>query len=903
MPSIKRMFFVVLISIMIVTTGFSSETKGTVNIMKETKETSQSDVYTEKYRPQYHFSTPQGRLADPNGLVYFDGEYHLFHQKMGTWAHAVSRDLLHWEHLPIALEHDELGQALSGSAIVDSNDTSGLFDGEAGMIAFYTNTTGGEAQSIAYSKDKGRTWERYEGNPVIENPNIKDFRDPKVFWHEESKKWVMVVSTDKSVTFYNSEDLIDWEYQSRFGDGEGSHVAVWETPDLFRLPIDGDENNEKWVLHVGIGDNDVTDGSTSQYFIGEFDGTEFVNSNSAETILYTDVGQDFYAAQSFSNIPEQDGRRIWLGWMVNWRYPYQSPTEPWMGAMSIPRELTLRTTADGSVRLFQEPISEIENIRAINHSVDPFTLEGDHRISGFSGTTYEFEAVVEWSDIEEFGIRLRQSEDEETIIGVNLDLEKVFLDRKESGLETLIDRNGEQFSFGKRFEENFVKENKQIKIRGLVDESSVEVFIDDGEIVFTNLIYTKPTNSGIELYSKGGSADIVSLDFYHLHSTWRDQPAKDEVEGVVVSEDGIELEIGESVSIIANAKPDWLPVTKPFLWEIAEQGIIDIDTINDNSITITGDELGLTTVTVFDPSGSKSKDIIVRVSKDKDSEYTNGWGPSPVTGVFSGKWDIIDESNISSRVIHNPDWVEIYREEVLKGDFSVSADIEWVNQGDEGFPKYGINITDGEGTVVSAFFNNDIHKLETFARYKNEDLNWEGIELPTDTDLKESQTLKVEKLGDTFSFYYNDEKMYERIVQMDSDISVGIINENTTAKFTKFTIEKVIEDDEDNEFEGDHPGVDDESKVDDDSGKDHGQGDNNDLKKEEEKGTIMDSDSKESNEVKGKTSLEQEKDPEPDNALPSTATNMFNLLLIGFGAIFVGAVLWLIAKNRSQLEY
>lgn len=900
MPSIKRMMFTVLISIMIVTIGFSSETGGVVNAMKETKKADQPDVYTEKYRPQYHFSTPQGRLADPNGLVYFDGEYHLFHQKMGTWAHAVSKDLLHWEHLPIALEHDELGQALSGSAIVDSNDTSGLFDGEAGMIAFYTNTTGGEAQSIAYSKDKGRTWERYEGNPVIENPDIKDFRDPKVFWHEESGKWIMVVSTDKSVTFYNSENLIDWEYQSRFGDEEGSHVAVWETPDLFRLPVDDDENNEKWVLHVGIGDNDVTDGSTSQYFIGEFDGTEFVNSNSAETVLYTDVGQDFYAAQSFSNIPEQDGRRIWLGWMVNWRYPYQSPTDPWMGSMSIPRELTLRTTEDGSVRLYQEPISEIENIRATNHSVDPFSLEGDHSIKGFSGTTYEFEAVVEWDDIEEFGIRLRQSEEEETVIGVNPDLEKIFLDRTESGLEALIDRNGEQFSFGKRFEEKFSKDKKQVKIRGLVDESSVEIFIDDGEIVFTNLIYTKPTNSGIELYSKGGSVDIVSLDFYHLHSTWREQPAKDEVESVIVSEDDIELEIGESVSIIANAKPDWLPVTKPFLWEIDEQGIIDIDTINDNSITITGDELGLTTVTVFDPSRSKSKAITVRVSKDKDSEYTNGWGPSPVTGVFSGKWDIIDESNISSRVIHNPDWLEIYREDVIKGDFSVSADIEWMNQGDEGFPKYGINITDGEGTVVSAFFNHDIHKLETFARYKNEDLNWESVELPTDTDLQEAQTLKIEKSGDIFSFYYNDEKMYERMVQMNSDMSVGIINENTAAKFTKFTIDKGIEDNESGES---HP------EVDDDFEKDHEQGDNNDLKednklkKEKEKNTTMSSDSNESNGVKGKTNLEHEKDREPDNALPSTATNMFNLLLIGCGTIFVGAMLWLIAKRRSRFEY
>src|SRR5690625_3036859 len=193
--------------------------------------------------------------------------------------------MVHWEHFPIALDYDELGQALSGSVVVDWNDSSGLFDGDAGLVAIYTNTKGGEAQSIAYSRDKGRTWERYDDNPVIKNPNIKDFRDPKVFWHEETEKWVMVVSTDQSVTFYNSNNLIDWERQSEFGNEEGSHVAVWETPDMFQLPVNGDENNKKWVLHVSIGDNEITDGSTAQYFIGEFDGSEFVNDHSAETVL------------------------------------------------------------------------------------------------------------------------------------------------------------------------------------------------------------------------------------------------------------------------------------------------------------------------------------------------------------------------------------------------------------------------------------------------------------------------------------------------------------------------------------------------------------------------------------------------------------------------------------------
>ncbi|MFA9457913.1 GH32 C-terminal domain-containing protein [Halalkalibacter sp. AB-rgal2] len=749
-----------------------------------------NDYYTELYRPQFHFSTPAGRLADPNGLIYFESEYHLFHQKMGTWAHAVSQDLIHWEHLPIALEHDELGQALSGSAVVDWNDTSGFFDGEAGMVAIYTSTHGGEAQSIAYSKDNGRTWERYGGNPVIENPGIKDFRDPKVFWHDETEKWVMVVSTDKSVAFYNSSNLIEWEYQSKFGDDQGSQVAVWECPDLFRLPVDGDKHNQKWVLHVSIGDNHVTDGSTAQYFVGEFDGYEFTNINPADEVLFTDFGQDFYAAQSFNDISSDDGRRIWLGWMANWRYPYQSPTFPWMGSMSIPRELSLRTV-DDSIRLFQEPIREIESLRATKYTIDSFILEGEHTIKDFSGSTYEFEMVIAYDDVDEFGIRLRQSEENETVAGVDVNSEKVFLDRSNAGLETLVDRNGDTFQFGKRFETDYPTDKKQIKLRGLVDESSVELFIDDGEYVFTNLIYTKPTNRGIELYSHGGKVEILSLDFYHLDSIWRVSPADGEIERIVVSEEEVVLEVGELTELIAHAKPDWLNVLSPFEWEVAKAGLIELKAIDETIVSITGIEMGTTSVTISDPNSGIFKDITVRVVEDRTSKYTDGWGPSPLTGRVSGNWDIFDQTSLSSHIEFNPEWKEIFREEVLTTDFSVSTDIQWIDQGDEGFPKYGVTIQDEEGTMVSAFFNVDINQLETFARNHHQDFGWEGVDLPAGTDLQEASTLKVEKEGDIFTFYINGEQMYERIVEMKGDMSVGLINENTKAEFRNFEVEKL----------------------------------------------------------------------------------------------------------------
>ena len=275
---------------------------------------------------------------------------------------------------------------------------------------------------------------------------------------------------------------------------------------------------------MSVGDNDATNGSTAQYFIGEFDGMTFVNDNSPETVLTTDFGQDFYAAQSFSDIPDEDGRRIWLGWMANWRYPYQSPTDPWMGSMSIPRELSLRTIEDGSIRLFQGPIQEIESLRANTHHVEAFRLEGDHPIDAFVSTTFEFEMIVEWDDVEEFGIRLRQSEEEEAVFGVDTATNKIFLDRSNAGLEQLTDRNGNMYQFGNRHETDYPMERKQIKIRGLVDESSIELFVNEGEFAFTKLIYTKPTNNAIELYTKGGSVDVVQLDFFELHSTWRERP-------------------------------------------------------------------------------------------------------------------------------------------------------------------------------------------------------------------------------------------------------------------------------------------------------------------------------------------------------------------------------------------
>ncbi|HTG68533.1 MAG TPA: glycoside hydrolase family 32 protein, partial [Candidatus Udaeobacter sp.] len=274
--------------------------------------------YNEPYRPQFHFTPVQNWMNDPNGLVYFEGEYHLFYQYNPygntwgnmSWGHAVSKDLVHWNHLPVALEPDRLGMIFSGTAVVDEHNTSGFFKGKSGgMVAIYTSAGETQQQSIAYSADNGRTWMKYEGNPVLPNPGIKDFRDPKVFWHDKTQRWIMAISAGDKVLFYASSDLKAWTYLSEFGAKAGDHSGVWEVPELFELPVDGDPSHTKWILKVDINPGEKNQGSRGQYFIGQFDGTNFVNDNPSDKVLWVDYGKDFYASLSWNHLPE---RRVWI---------------------------------------------------------------------------------------------------------------------------------------------------------------------------------------------------------------------------------------------------------------------------------------------------------------------------------------------------------------------------------------------------------------------------------------------------------------------------------------------------------------------------------------------------------------------------------------------------------------
>ncbi len=333
--------------------------------------------YAEQYRPQFHFSPEAHWMNDPNGLVYLDGEYHLFYQYYPDsnvwgpmhWGHAVSPDMIHWKHLPVALFPDSLGYIFSGSAVADVKNTSGLGSAEnPPLVAIFTyhdpigeknGSNKFQNQGLAYSIDKGRTWTKYPGNPVLKSPGIRDFRDPKVFWHNESDKWIMILAVNDRVHLYSSPNLLDWTFLSEFGQGIGAHGGVWECPDLFRIKVRG-TNEMKWVMLVSINPGGPNGGSATQYFVGNFDGTNFIKEN--KEIQWVDWGRDNYAGVTWSNVPESDGRRLFLGWMSNWQYANVVPTHVWRSAMTVPRELALMHTGDGYL-LVSNPVRELESLR------------------------------------------------------------------------------------------------------------------------------------------------------------------------------------------------------------------------------------------------------------------------------------------------------------------------------------------------------------------------------------------------------------------------------------------------------------------------------------------------------------------------------------------------------------
>ena len=455
----------------------------------ETIDTIEKQLFTERHRPQYHFTPPSKWMNDPNGMVYYEGEYHLFYQFYPDsnvwgpmhWGHAVSRDMISWEHLPIALYPDSLGLIFSGSAVIDWNNTTGFGEpSNPPMVAIFTHhllkgeQEGGndfQVQSIAYSLDKGRSWEKYDGNPVIPSTGIRDFRDPKVIWHEESQRWVMALSANDRVKFYTSPDLKAWEFASDFGPGQGSPGRPWECPDIF--PLTDEKGVQKWVLIVSVQSNAPNKGTGTSYFIGDFDGHTFTNDDPAEYINWLDYGTDNYAFVTWSDIPKEDGRRLGIGWMSNWQYAQVVPTEAWRSAMTLPRSLKLVQTEDG-YRLHSPPVREIETyIQETRHEDDSIF-------------------VVDFKTDGEFKVEISNNLGELIVISAIDGFLRV--DRTNSGV--------------KRFFEGFAAEHTAelesivpSDVRIFVDASSVEVFVNEGalvmtEIVFPSVPYTEVSTSG-----------------------------------------------------------------------------------------------------------------------------------------------------------------------------------------------------------------------------------------------------------------------------------------------------------------------------------------------------------------------------------------------------------------------
>lgn len=523
----------------------------------------------EPYRPQLSYSPASRWMNDPNGLVYHDGEYHLFYQfnpngnSWGdmSWGHAVGTDLVHWTELPVALAaeknaHGDVTQMFfSGSIVVDPANTSGFGqDGKPAMVAMYTSVypqamtlgngkavrAGTQGQSLVYSIDRGRSWTQHAGNPVIELPpapyqdEYREFRDPKVFWYEPERKWVMVAALPlrHKALLYSSTDLRNWKYMSEFGPANAIG-GMWECPDLFELPVDGDPARRKWVLTMNLNPGGPAGGSGAQYFIGQFDGTAFradgataptgaaAGSRAASAqpggiVNWLDFGADFYAAVTWNGAP--DGKRILVGWMSNWLYAQQVPTAPWRSAQSVARELTLRTL-DGQVRLIQQPVAAFDRLRGkLLYAATGRDMQqggaGSARLDA-EGRPVDILLSFDPGTAQRSGVKVHVGANgEETVVGYDRLSGQVYIDRSKAGDGTFWP------GFAARHAAPLALRDGMVKLRILVDTASVTVFAGENEVTLSDQVFPAAASSAITLFAEGGAATAQELKVWALKSIW-----------------------------------------------------------------------------------------------------------------------------------------------------------------------------------------------------------------------------------------------------------------------------------------------------------------------------------------------------------------------------------------------
>jgi fructan beta-fructosidase len=467
------------------------------------------NLYHEQYRPQIHFSPERHWMNDPNGLVFFNGIYHLFFQYFPDstvwgpmhWGHAVSTDLLHWKQLPIALYPDSLGYIFSGSAIVDCANTSGF--GTAGkipLIAIYTqhDPVGEKAgtnlfqnQSIAYSLDNGNSWTKYIGNPVLKTPGLKDFRDPKVSWYPDKKEWIMTLAAGDRILFYSSKNLTSWAKESDFGSGIGAHGGVWECPDLLPFVVDG---KKIWLLIVNINPGGIQGGSGTQYFTGDFDGNQFIPTDTITR--WTDYGPDNYAGVTYSNTGNE---KIFLGWMSNWQYGTKVPTSIWRSAMTLPRILGLKKTGTGYYTTMT-PISLKSIAKETKIYNDKMSFDGPFRLDFTCHNLHSFSLIF----TNAAGQILR--------VGFDQKKNSFFIDRTKAGRSD-FDPGFATIHYGPRF----LKTSTSVCTL-IMDNASIELFADNGLTTMTEIFFPNQPFSKMKIESNNHIFD--SLQITRLASVW-----------------------------------------------------------------------------------------------------------------------------------------------------------------------------------------------------------------------------------------------------------------------------------------------------------------------------------------------------------------------------------------------
>jgi fructan beta-fructosidase len=480
----------------------------------------------EPFRPQFHFSPEKKWMNDPNGMVFYKGIYHLFYQYYPEgivwgpmhWGHATSNDLIHWKHRKIALFPDKLGYIFSGSAVVDINNTSGLGTlMNPPMVAIFTyhnmeiEKSGGintQSQALAYSLDEGETWIKYEGNPIIENKDLKDFRDPKIFWNSETKIWNLALVAGDHAQFYTSENLIHWKKESDFGKEIGAHGGVWECPDLFKIKLDHSKK-EKWVLLISINPGAPNGGSGTQYFVGDFDGKSFTTNQKEPK--WIDQGTDNYAGVTYDNAP--NNKRIFIGWMSNWDYARNTPTIHWRSAMTLPRELSL-VKIKGDFVLKSNVVEQLKKQSIPQFSKEQIVLQPKQKVA----VDYE---ILNQSEIQfkakSKNLKLVFSNvvKDSLVIDYDAKSKTVSIDRRHSGIVNFEE------SFGNKIHKTEVKKlvSETTDFRIFLDWSSIEVFLDEGIYSFTEQIFPTQPYTKLSIQSDE-SQEISNLEINKIKGIW-----------------------------------------------------------------------------------------------------------------------------------------------------------------------------------------------------------------------------------------------------------------------------------------------------------------------------------------------------------------------------------------------